>query len=254
MEVNREFYTRPKWTALNADPEIFGMSANNSAAENRRKGWSATQGRLNVIPVQEGPDGEPVEVKLHEFRPAPPTPYIEQIKCYSQMLSAETGIPSPYLGFVTDNPSSADAIRQEEYRLVKRAERRQTSFGAGWMEVGRLTLMLRQEYDPDESRKVSTKWRDAATPTRAATADETTKYIAAGVLPADSKVTLDRIGFTDVEQRQLEKDRRRSLVAQLVENARNQPPTPPEPGAPGTPGQAANQPPTPEPNRVIDRT
>lgn len=252
MEVNREFYTSPKWTALNADPEIFGMSANNSAAENRRKGWSATQGRLNVIPVQEGPDGEPVEVKLHEFRPAPPTPYIEQAKCYSQMLSAETGIPSPYLGFVTDNPSSADAIRQEEYRLVKRAERRQTSFGAGWMEVGRLTLMLRQEYDPDEFRKVSAKWRDAATPTRAATADETTKYIAAGVLPADSKVTLDRIGFTDVEQRQLEKDRRRSLVAQLVENARNQPPTPAP--APGTPGQAANQPPTPESNRVIDRT
>lgn len=238
MEINREFYTSPKWTALNADPAAFGLSEHNTPAENRRQGWRATSGHLNVVPIQEGPDGEPIEVKLHEFRPAPPTPYIEQAKAYSQLLSAETGIPSPYLGFVTDNPSSADAIRQEEYRLVKRAERRQTSFGAGWMETARLIKMLKREFDPDAFRQISPKWRDAATPTRAATADETTKYIGAGVLPPDSQVTMDRIGFTDVEQRQLEIDRRRSLVAQLVNNAsanlaqQATGPTPPSPRVP----------------------
>lgn len=242
MEVNREFYTSPKWAALNVEPEVFGMSDKQSKDANRRAGWSATQGQFNVIPIQEGPDGEPVEVKLHEFRPAPPTPYIDQVKAYSQMLSAESGIPSPYLGFVTDNPSSADAIRQEEYRLVKRAERRQTSFGLGWHEVGRLSLMFMKEYDPKKFREVSENWRDASTPTRAATADETVKYIGAKVLPPDSKVTWNRIGLSEADQKQLEADNRRSLVRDLVEQARarNAAPVTNDPATGGPPSPVAD--------------
>ena len=211
MEINREFYTSPKWTALNVDPEVFGMDEDKSPEENRRAGWKATQGRMNVVPPQIDDNGDPVEPKLHEFRPAPPTPYIEQLRAYSQLLAAESGIPAPYLGFVTDNPSSADSIRQQEYRLVKRAERRQVSFGQAWLEVARLSLLMRDGgLDPDVFREVGVSWRDAATPTRAAAADEAAKLIGAGVLPADSTVTWDRIGLSMQEQQQLASDRRRS--------------------------------------------
>lgn len=221
LEVNREFYTSPKWAALNADPEVFGMSEDESAAENRKAGFSATQGRLNVIPPQVDENGEPVEVKLHEFRPAPPTPYIDQVKLYSQLLAAESGLPAPYLGFVTDNPASADSIRQQEYRLVKRAERRQTSFGLAWREVAYLALLLRDgSVDPEAFRQVGVKWRDASTPTRAAAADEATKLIAAQVLPADSSVTYDRIGLSQQEQDQLERERQRSSVTDLISGLR----------------------------------
>lgn len=221
LEVNREFYTSPKWAALNADPEVFGMSEDESAAENRKAGFSATQGRLNVIPPQVDENGEPVEVKLHEFRPAPPTPYIDQVKLYSQLLAAESGMPAPYLGFVTDNPASADSIRQQEYRLVKRAERRQTSFGLAWREVAYLALLLRDgSVDPEAFRQVGVKWRDASTPTRAAAADEATKLIAAQVLPADSSVTYDRIGLSQQEQDQLERERQRSSVTDLISGLR----------------------------------
>lgn len=207
MEINREFYTSPKWTALNADPEVFGMSADKSAAENKQAGWKATAGRLNVVPPQQDADGEPVEVSLHEFRPAPPTPYIEQIKAYAQLMSAESGIPSNYLGFVTENPPSADSIRQQEYRLVKRAERRQASFGLAWLEVARLALMIRDgrdSVDPDVFRRLSVSWRDASSPLPAASADEVSKYIGVGVLQPRSKVTWKRAGFSDQEQQQLE--------------------------------------------------
>lgn len=221
MEINREFYTSPKWTALNADPAVFEMEEGNTAEQNRRAGWKATQGRLNVIPPQEDVNGDPVEVRLHEFRPAPPTPYIDQIKAYSQLLAAESGIPAPYLGFVTDNPSSADSIRQQEYRLVKRAERRQKSFGLAWREVAYLALLLRDTaVDPAVFRQVGVKWRDAATPTRAAAADEASKLIGAGVLPPDSTVTYDRVGLSPQEQEQLARDRQQSTVTDLVSGLR----------------------------------
>lgn len=209
MEINREFYISPKWTALNTDPEVFGMDEDASPEANRRAGWRATAGNMNVIPPQVDEDGNPVEPKLHEFRPAPPTPFIEQIRSYSQLLAAESGIPAPYLGFVTDNPSSADSIRQQEYRLVKRAERRQRSFGMAWLEVARLALMIRGDFDPVAFRDVSVSWRDAATPTRAAAADEAQKLIAAGVLPPTSSVTYDRIGLSPQDQQRLESERRR---------------------------------------------
>lgn len=222
MEINREFYTSPKWTALNADPAVFDMGEGNSAEDNRRAGWASTQGRLNVIPPQEDVNGDPVEVRLHEFRPAPPTPYIDQLKAYSQLLAAESGIPAPYLGFVTDNPSSADSIRQQEYRLVKRAERRQKSFGLAWREVAYLALLLRDgAVDPAEFRQVGVKWRDASTPTRAAAADEAAKLIGAGVLPADSTVTYDRVGLSPQEQEQLARDRQASTVTDLVSGLRS---------------------------------
>lgn len=229
LEVNREFYTSPKYTVTNAEPEVFGMSDSQSDAENRRAGWSSTQGRINVVPPQEDANGEPIEPKLHEFRPAPPTPYIDQVRMYSQLLAAESGIPAPYLGFVTDNPNSADSIRQQEYRLVKRAERRQMSFGQAWLEVAYLALLMRdKEVDPTVFRSVGVNWRDASTPTRAAAADEAAKLIGAGVLPPNSAVTLDRIGLTNQEQEQLARDRRDASVTDLtaVLRARRADPTP----------------------------
>ncbi len=221
MEINREFYTTPKWTALNTDPAVFGMSEDNSDRENRRAGWKSTAGRMNVVPPQEDVNGDPIEPKLHEFGSNPPTPYIEQVRAYSQLLASESGIPAPYLGFVTDNPSSADSIRQQEYRLVKRAERRQLSFGMAWQEVAYLSLLIRDgSVDPEAFREVGVSWRDASTPTRAAAADEAAKLIGSGVLPADSPVTWDRIGLSQQEQQQLRRDRQQSTVASLVESLR----------------------------------
>ena len=60
--------------------------------------------------------------------------------------------------------------------------------------------------------------------------DETTKYVGAGVLPADSKVTYDRMGLTPQEQRQLVADKRRanaqatlSALAAAAQSARQDP-------------------------------
>ncbi|CAM4135130.1 Phage portal protein [Nocardia ninae] len=215
MEINREFYTAPQRYALGADPEQFGVDADASPYEKIMAGWHAAMGRLNIVPRDD--DGELPE--MGQFPSNPPTPYIEQLRVYSQFVSSESGIPSPYLGFVTDNPPSADAIRQAEFRLVKRAERRQAAFGVAWREVGYLALLVRdKKVDPEAFRRIYVNWRDASTPTRSATADEALKLVTSGVLLPDSRVTYDRIGLAPQDQERLEEEKRRARVDAVIRN------------------------------------
>jgi hypothetical protein len=153
------------------------------------------------------------------------------------MLAAETAIPASYLGFQTDNPSSADAIRQMEARLVKRAERRQKQFGRAWTEVAKLALLVRDGEIPAEAADIRPQWRDASTPTRAAAADEAVKLIGAGVLLADSEVTYNRIGLSDTDKQVLASEksssRARSLIQNLATAAGAVTPAPEEPARDG---------------------
>lgn len=204
LEVNREFYNSPQRVVLGADETMFRNADGTTVSP-----WSAIQGRVWAVPNDD--DGNAPSVQ--QFSPASPAPYLDQVKGYAQLLAAEAGIPAAYLGFQTDNPASADAIRAGEARLVKRAERRQSVFGRGWLEVARLALLVRDGSVPAEfDSRISARWRDAATPTRSAAADEALKLTQGDnpILPADSTVTYDRIGLSPAEQRQVAADRRRA--------------------------------------------
>jgi hypothetical protein len=140
------------------------------------------------------------------------------IRALATQLAAETAIPPTYLGFQTDNPSSADAIRQMEARLVKRAERRQRQFGNAWTEVARLSYLVANNTSvlPEGFESVRPVWRDASTPTRAAAADEVTKLIAAGVLPATSEITLQRIGLSEADRYVLREEIKNAQATNLI--------------------------------------
>jgi hypothetical protein len=209
LEVNREFYNAPQRIGLNVDDSMFVDEAGDPISA-----WSSIMGRVWNIPANA--DGMPAP-DVKQFSPASPAPYIDQVKGYATLLAAEAGIPPAYLGFQTDNPASADAIRAGEARLVKRAERRQASFGRAWLEVGRLALLVRDGYVPiGYDATMSTKWRDPATPTRAAAADEAVKLTSTGILPPNSSVTYDRIGLSPAEQRQVEEDKRAAAPPQTA--------------------------------------
>ena len=211
LEINREFYNAPQRVGLNIRDEDFEDEAGNPVSP-----WTAIMGRVWNVPPN-GPDEPEPDVK--QFNPASPAPYIDQVRGYATLLAAEAGIPPSYLGYPGDQAASADAIRALESRLVKRAERRQTTFGRSWIEVARLALLVRDGAVPEDFSTVSTRWRDAATPTRAAAADEAAKLVGANVLPADSSVTYDRIGLSPAEQRQLRTDVRRSVGRTILERA-----------------------------------
>ena len=223
MEVHREFYQAPQRWAMNVDPSKFTDSDGRTASP-----WQSIQGRVWAVPPNDDGEAQP---SVGQFTPASPTPYIDQVKNLATLLAAEAGMPTSYLGYASDNPASADAIRAGEARLVKRAERRQTVFGAAWLEVGRLALLVRDGAIPDEFGGISVRWRDASTPTRAASADEAVKLIGAGVLTPGSSVTYDRIGLSPEEQRTLDADKRRAsgvgVLAALRSAAGSDPLTPP---------------------------
>ena len=210
-EVAREFYGSPQRYLLGADETAF-----EDGDGNMKTGWEAVMGVLLAIP---DPDDDPERrPTIGDFKASSPTPYLDLIRGYAQLVAAEAGMPASYLGFATDNPSSADAIRAGEARLVKRAERRQRVFGAAWTEAMRLALMVR-----DSTTDVPTPkpiWRDASTPTRAAAADEAVKLVTAGILPADSEVTLERLGLSETEKVRVLSDRRRADGSQVLEALR----------------------------------
>jgi hypothetical protein len=215
-EVAREFYSAPQRFVLGAKEELFLDSDGNSLNP-----WSVIQGRMLGVPYN---DDDGVMPQVGQFQANSPTPYFEQIRQYAQLIAAETAIPASYLGFQTDNPSSADAIRQMEARLVKRAERRQRQFGRTWSEVAKLALLVRDGEIPAEASNIRPIWRDASTPTRAAAADETTKLIQVGVLTPDSEIVYNRIGLSDSDKQVIKAEKAassaRSLVANLADAAR----------------------------------
>lgn len=207
-EVAREFYSAPQRYILGADEDLF-----EDADGNALNPWTVYQGRILGVPRNQ--DGEMPQVG--QFAGNDTRPYFEQLRSYAQMLAAEAAIPASYLGFQTDNPASADAIRQMEARLVKRAERRQKQFGRGWMEVARLALLVRDGAIPAELADVRPVWRDASTPTRAAAADEAVKLIGAGVLLPDSEVTYNRIGLSSSDKDTLRAEKETSAARDLID-------------------------------------
>lgn len=213
METNRDFYGIPQLTLLGRGQDAFVDGQGNPTSA-----WKTLAGHAIALPDDDDATPGNERAEIGQLQVSSPQPFLDQARGWAQLLAAEVGIPTSYLGFVTENPASADAIRAGEARLVKRVERRQTAFGMAWMDVARLALMIRDGSVPDDFwSRVSCRWRDAATPTRAATADETVKYVGSGILPADSQVTWDRMGLTPPEQQRLREDQSRARATANIQ-------------------------------------
>ena len=213
MNVNTMFYSIPQLMILGRGPDAFKDRDGNVVP-----GWKILAGHALAI----NKDGDGDVPTVHQLTVSSPTPFIEQLREFRIQIASEAGMPADYMGIQTSNPSSADAIRMGESRLVKRTERRQSGFGRSWMEVGRLAMLVRDgEIPTDFNERVSVAWQSAATPTRAATADEVTKLVSAGILAPDSAVVRKRLGLSRTEQRMLEVEQRRAAGANVLEALRN---------------------------------
>lgn len=201
-EIAREFYGAPQRVIMGADERQF-----KDAAGNPSKAWRSYMGRFLSLPRDTETDLVP---DIKQLDAASPTPFIDLIKMYGQLVSGEAALPPTYLGFVTENPASADQIRAVEARHVKRAERRQRTFGAAHRGALIDAVMLRDGLTepPEELRDLAINWVDAATPTLAATTDATVKLVSGGILPATSDVTLEGIGLNETQIAQIREDRR----------------------------------------------
>lgn len=202
MNVNTMFYSIPQLMILGRGPDAFKDRNGNPVP-----GWKILAG--HALAINKDADGDKPDVK--QLTVASPQPFIEQLRDFRMQVASEAGMPADYLGIQTSNPSSADAIRMGESRLVKRTERRQSGFGRSWLEVGRLAMLVREGQIPaDFDSRVAVDWQSAATPTRAAAADEITKLVSVGVLDPKSEVVRKRLSLTRAETRLLDAEQARA--------------------------------------------
>lgn len=134
------------------------------------------------------------DAKVGQLQGSSLSNFHDTVNHYARLVAAITGLPPHFLGFSSENPASADAIRSSESRLVKRAELKQRQFGDSWGRVMSLYLRLKDGEWPD-GRRIRTEWFDAATPTVAARTDAVVKLMASGITSREG--AWDELGWSE---------------------------------------------------------
>lgn len=130
-EVSAEFYSFPQRYITGLDPDAEAIDK-----------WKATMSTLMTFTRNE----EGGETRLGQFPQQSMSPYTEQLRTFAALFAGETGLTLDDLGFVTDNPSSADAIKASHENLRLAARKAQKTFGSGLLNVGFLAACVRDNY------------------------------------------------------------------------------------------------------------
>ncbi|MBR7179452.1 MAG: phage portal protein [Oscillospiraceae bacterium] len=141
-EVSAEFYSFPQKYVTGTDPD----------AEELDK-WRATVASILRFDKDEAGDAP----KLGQFTQQSMSPYTEQLRTFAALFAGETGLTLDDLGFVTDNPSSAEAIKASHENLRLAARKAQRTFGSGFLNVGYLAACVRDQFPYQRSQIYMTK-------------------------------------------------------------------------------------------------
>lgn len=180
MLVGSEYYARPRRWATGIElVENEDGTVDNPFPESNR------------MLISEDP-----ESKFGQLEGSDLASYEAAVRVLTSQIMAVSALPAHYIGSLTAQPASADALRASEASLTARAEARQQVFGRAWEQVARLALAVDTQRDPDEF-DVRVTWADPSTRSVAQEADAVVKLFSAGLLPAS--VALSRLGYTDDE-------------------------------------------------------
>lgn len=141
-EISAEFYSFPQ-------KYVLGMS---NEAEQMDK-WKASMSSLLDI----GRDEDGNVPQLGQFTQQSMAPHTEQLRMFAALFAGETGLTLDDLGFATENPASAEAIKASHENLRLAARKAQRTFGSGFLNVGYLAACLRDEYPYYRNQVYETK-------------------------------------------------------------------------------------------------
>src|SRR5690625_7493109 len=74
------------------------------------------------------------------------SPFTEQLRTADAGFAGETGLTLDDLGFPSDNPSSAEAIKASHENLRLMAEKAQRDLSNGFLNAGYLAASLRDDF------------------------------------------------------------------------------------------------------------
>ena len=130
-EISAEFYSYPQKYVLGMDREAEAMDK-----------WKATMS--SMFRVDKDDQGQhPV---VGQFQQASMTPHADQLRMFAALFAGETGLTLDDLGFATENPSSAEAIKAAHENLRLTARKAQRTFGTGFLNAGYLAACVRDDF------------------------------------------------------------------------------------------------------------
>lgn len=130
-EIAAEFYSFPQ-------KYVLGLSED---AEPMDK-WKATMSSLLTFTKDEEGD----KPTLGQFTQQSMTPHMEQLRMFASLFAGETGLTLDDLGFPSENPSSAEAIKATHENLRLMARKTQRTCGSGFLNVGYLAACVRDSF------------------------------------------------------------------------------------------------------------
>lgn len=158
---------------------------------------------------------ESSEAKFGQLDSADLSSYKTAVETVLSQIEAVSALPSHYLGVLSNQPASADALRAGEASLVARVEARQAVFGRAWERVANMiaAIAVGTDYRLFHSKIV---WADPATRSVAQEADACVKLFQSGLLPAT--FVLRKLGYSDDEISQIDKIRRSESLEKAALN------------------------------------
>ena len=127
-EIAAEFFSYPQ-------KYILGMNSDSEAMDK----WKATMS--SMLRIDKDEDGDrPV---VGQFQAASMAPHSEQLRMFAGLFAGETGLTLDDLGFPSQNPSSAEAIKASHESLRLIARKAQHTFGTGLINAGYLAACVR---------------------------------------------------------------------------------------------------------------
>lgn len=137
-EISAEFYSYPQ-------KYVTGLSQEAEPIEKWRAAMSAM---MTFTRDEDG--GVPT---VGQFSQQSMSPHVEQLRMFASLFAGETGLTLDDLGFATENPSSAEAIKATHENLRLTAKKAQRDFGSGFLNVGYLAACLRDDF-PYKRRQI----------------------------------------------------------------------------------------------------
>lgn len=156
-DVAAEFYSFPQKYVVGLSQDAEPIDA-----------WKATISAMLQFTKDEDGDSP----KLGQFQQQSMAPFTEQLKNAASGFAGETGLTLDDLGFSTDNPSSAEAIKASHETLRLAAEKAQRDFALGFLNAGYVAACLRDNYPYKRNQLYKTKarWQPVFKPDAAAIA------------------------------------------------------------------------------------
>ena len=129
MEVAAEFYSFPQ-------KYVLGTSQDS--------GFDSIKAKYSQF-LEITRDDEGNMHQMGQFTQASMSPLVEQLNTYAKAFAGITGLTTDDLGFISNNPSSAESIKAAHADLERLANKAQETFGSGFLNVGLVAASLRDE-------------------------------------------------------------------------------------------------------------